>query len=163
MHETDAALFVGAGLSRPAGFVDWNLLCAKEIGLDVDRESDLVAVAQYYLNRRLLDRSKLNEIMKAEFDGEGTETENHRIIAQLPISTVWTSNFDNLLENVYKKAKRKATVKSRDVDLGIPTKNKDVILYKMHGDIARPEEVIICKDDYEKYAIKHFVSECLRR
>ncbi|HEX8195555.1 MAG TPA: SIR2 family protein, partial [Pyrinomonadaceae bacterium] len=34
-------------------------------------------------------------------------------------------------------------------------KDKDVIVYKMHGDIARPDEVIICKDDYERYAIKH--------
>ena len=158
IHENEAALFVGAGLSRASGFVDWKGLlkdCAKEIGLDIDKETDLVAVAQYYLNRRLSDRSKLNQIIKAEFDGDGTESDNHRIIAQLPISTVWTSNFDNLLENAYRKAKRKVTVQSRDKDLAIPTKDKDVIVYKMHGDIARPDEVIICKDDYERYAIKH--------
>ena len=32
MHEGDAALFIGAGMSRPAGFVDWRGLlrnCAK--------------------------------------------------------------------------------------------------------------------------------------
>ncbi len=158
IYEGDAALFIGAGFSRSAGFVDWKGLlrdCANEIGLDVDRESDLVAVAQYYLNRQLSDRSRLNQIIKAEFDGEGTSTTNHKIISQLPISFVWTSNFDNLLENAYKKAGRKVTVKSRDADLGIPTKDKDVTVYKMHGDIARPDEVIICKDDYERYAIKH--------
>jgi hypothetical protein len=36
MHEGDAALFIGAGMSRPAGFVDWRGLlrnCAKELEL----------------------------------------------------------------------------------------------------------------------------------
>lgn len=45
----DAALFIGAGLSRESGYVDWKGLmrgCAEELGLDLDREFDLVAVAQ---------------------------------------------------------------------------------------------------------------------
>lgn len=158
MHEDDAALFVGAGLSRRAGFVDWKGLlrdCAKEIGLDVDKESDLIAVAQYYLNRRLRDRSRLNQIIKEYFDKEVKPTENHQIIAQLPISVVWTSNFDSLLENSFKKAGRKVDVKSRDKDLAVTTKERNITVYKMHGDITRPDEVIICKDDYERYARNH--------
>ena len=56
MHEGVEALFVGAGMSRPSGFMDWKQLmrdCAIELGLDVDLEHDLVAVAQYYLNRKM--------------------------------------------------------------------------------------------------------------
>ena len=50
MQSASAALLIGAGLSRPAGFVDWKQLmrqCAEAVGLDVRREYDLVAVAQY--------------------------------------------------------------------------------------------------------------------
>nr|VFK10618.1 MAG: hypothetical protein BECKLPF1236A_GA0070988_100411 [Candidatus Kentron sp. LPFa]VFK26697.1 MAG: hypothetical protein BECKLPF1236C_GA0070990_100383 [Candidatus Kentron sp. LPFa] len=51
----DAALFAGAGLSRAAGYVDWRALL-KEIAIDldpdIDRESDLVALAQYHLNEK---------------------------------------------------------------------------------------------------------------
>nr|VFK24359.1 MAG: hypothetical protein BECKLFY1418C_GA0070996_11751 [Candidatus Kentron sp. LFY] len=46
----DAALFAGAGLSRDAGYVDWRDLLreiAVDLELDIDRESDLVALAQY--------------------------------------------------------------------------------------------------------------------
>jgi hypothetical protein len=59
MQEGDAAPFVGAGMSSPAGFLDWrNLLreCARELGLDIDHEHDLIAGAQYYLNRSAASR-----------------------------------------------------------------------------------------------------------
>lgn len=160
MHEGDAALFVGAGLSSPAGFVDWKGLlreCARELGLDIDREHDLVAVAQYYLNRRNRDRARLNAILKQEFDGRGTHTKNHDIIGRLPLRTVWTTNFDRLLEHAFESQGRKVEVKSRDRHLTLPSKGRDVTVYKMHGDIANPDEVIICKEDYERYAREHAV------
>lgn len=55
IQEGNAALFAGAGLSRPSGFVDWKGLLrplAKDIDLDVDKESDLLSVAQFYRNRK---------------------------------------------------------------------------------------------------------------
>jgi hypothetical protein len=158
MHEGDAALFVGAGFSRTAGFVDWkNLLreCARELNLDVDRESDLVAVAQYHLNRSGRDRSRLNQILKDEFDKPGSLTKNHEIIGRLPVQTVWTTNFDTLLEAAYKAADKSVDIKATDRSLATSKKGRDVTIYKMHGDIATPDEVIICKDDYERYARKH--------
>ena len=50
-----AAVFAGAGLSVSVGYVDWRGLMreiAHELGLSVDRETNLVAVAQYHLNER---------------------------------------------------------------------------------------------------------------
>ena len=117
MREGDAALFIGAGMSRPAGFLDWrNLLreCARELGLDIDREHDLIAVAQYYLNHRNRDRARLNRILKNEFDRPGTFSRNHEIIGGLPITTVWTTNFDKLLEKAFERAGRQLDVKWKD-------------------------------------------------
>ncbi len=158
MHEGDAAVFVGAGMSRPAGFVDWKGLlreCAKELNLDIDREHDLVAVAQYYLNHRGRDRSSLNQILRNEFDKPVTSTKNHEIIANLPITTIWTTNFDTLIEDALRKNRKSVDVKSRDKDIATHKKGRDTVLYKMHGDIARPDETVICKDDYEQYARNH--------
>ena len=48
-----AAVFAGAGLSRGSGYVDWrNLLrpLAEDIELNIDKEDDLITVAQYYRN-----------------------------------------------------------------------------------------------------------------
>jgi hypothetical protein len=156
--EGQAALFAGAGMSRPAGFLDWKGLlreCAHELKLDIDREHDLVAVAQYYLNRRHRDRSRLNQLLKNEFDKPTAPTRNHEIIARLPIQTIWTTNFDPLLEQALTAAGRNVDVKSRDRDIPIPRKGRDVVVYKMHGDIARPDEIVICKQDYERYAKEH--------
>jgi hypothetical protein len=158
MHEGEAALFVGAGLSKPAGFLNWKGLlknCAIELGLDIAREHDLVAVAQYYLNRLNRDRAGLNAILRMAFDGPGTYTPNHRLIGRLPLTTVWTTNFDRLLERAFEAAGRKVEVKSRDHHLTLPSQGRQVTVYKMYGDIANPDEVIICKEDYEKYARRH--------
>ncbi|MDO8585961.1 MAG: SIR2 family protein [Armatimonadota bacterium] len=158
LHKGDSALFVGAGLSRPSGFVDWRALmaeCGEELGLDVKREHDLVAVAQYYLNRRGRDRSGLNQLLLDEFGKPGSPSDNHKIIARLAIPIVWTTNFDTLLEDSYDAAKVRADVKKTDASIGVSLPSRDVVLYKMHGDIASPEEIIICKDDYERYAVRH--------
>ena len=55
IREGNAAIFGGAGLSRPSGFVDWKGLLrplASDIGLDVDKETDMLSVAQFYKNQR---------------------------------------------------------------------------------------------------------------
>jgi hypothetical protein len=155
---SDAALFVGAGLSRESGYVDWKGLlrgCAEELGLDLDREYDLVAVAQYYLNLSAQNRYGLNRMLVDEFSRQGEFTENHRIIGRLPISTIWTTNFDTLIEKALDGAGRRVDVKSVDADIAIPKKRRDVVLYKMHGDIAHPGEIVISKADYERYARDH--------
>ena len=49
----NAAIFAGAGMSKTAGFVDWPELLrdiASELGLDVDKEHDLISVAQFHVN-----------------------------------------------------------------------------------------------------------------
>ena len=47
-----AAIFAGAGMSVPAGFVNWSELLsefADEIELDSSKEYNLVRLAQYYI------------------------------------------------------------------------------------------------------------------
>lgn len=49
IEEDNAAVFAGAGLSAPAGFVNWKDLLrplVEDLGLDIDREQDLVSLAQ---------------------------------------------------------------------------------------------------------------------
>lgn len=157
MRDGDAALFMGAGMSQASGYVDWKGLmrdCAKELGLDVELEHDLVAVAQYYLNREM-DRASLNKILIDQFTKPVTMGPNHKIIARLPISTIWTTNFDSLIEDSLRNAKRIVDVKSRDEDIANHKKGREVVVYKMHGDVAMPDKAIICKDDYERYAKQH--------
>src|SRR3990167_14758 len=83
-----AAIFAGAGLSVGSGFVNWAGLLrdiAEELGLDVDRESNLVAVAQYHLNERR-NRTRINQKIIDEFSAGHAINENHEILARLPIA-----------------------------------------------------------------------------
>lgn len=91
----DAALFAGAGFSQPAGFVNWKELMreiAHDLGLDIDKESDLIAIAQFHQNDRT-NRAKLNQKLIDEFTQDAAITENHRLIAQRkrPVNRVFPS------------------------------------------------------------------------
>ena len=108
----NAAIFAGAGLSRAAGFVDWKLLLksvATALDLDIEKESNLVALAQYYCNARLGSRGRINKLLLDKFSRDAELTANHRILARLPISTFWTTNYDRLIEKALDDAGKRPT------------------------------------------------------
>jgi SLOG family protein/SIR2-like protein len=158
INEGHGALFIGAGMSRGSGYVDWRGFIKRfvlEMGLGMDHdERDPAEVTQHYLNSKSGDRTFLHRALIDELDKPGTPTPSHRIIARLPIPTIWTTNFDMLIEDALKANRKTIDVKARDADLGIGRK-RDLVLYKMHGDVARPDEIIICKSDYECYRKTH--------
>lgn len=105
VSEGYAAVFAGAGLSRSSGYANWKDLVrplANNIGLDVDKENDLVAVAQYYRNERG-NRASINQRILNEFTRGVSTNENVKTLTRLPISTYWTTNYDELLEDGLKE------------------------------------------------------------
>lgn len=154
--EGSGAAFVGAGMSIRAGFVNWRELLrdiAGDLGLDIDLEHDLIAVAQYEENRKRT-RDSLDEAIVREFSRQAAITTNHRLLARLPIDTVWTTNYDQLLEQAFADARRRADVKHTVDRLGIRNPYADVTLFKMHGDVDHPADAVLTKDDYECYEIE---------
>ena len=62
IYEGNAAIFAGAGTSVDAGFVNWKKLVepfASEINLDIEKETDLIGLTQYYINKKTLSRQSL--------------------------------------------------------------------------------------------------------
>ena len=153
LDEGEAAVFVGAGLSTPAGFVNWKELLreiAEELELDIDKESDLIALAQYHVNHSR-GRGKINQKLMDEFTRVAVPTGNHHLLATLPLATVWTTNYDHLLERAFEAAHKRVDCKVVTQDLARTVPKRDVVIYKMHGDISRPDEAVLTKDDYERY------------
>ena len=153
IREGNAGIFAGAGLSRASGYVDWkNLLrpLAKEVELDIEKEKDFLSVAQYYRNESGTRASINQEILNA-FNAEVSENENVDIIARLPISTYWTTNYDKLIEKELEKKNRKADVKMDSDQLSTVLMNRDAVVYKMHGDVDHPSHAVLTKDDYVLY------------
>ncbi len=154
LEEENVAIFAGAGLSVGAGYVDWKKLLqpiAHELGLDIDKEHDLISIAQYHLNEKQ-NRSGLNRALIEQFSPGHAITENHRILARLPIKTFWTTNYDKLIEDSLKGAGKIPDVKFTLDHLKITKPKRDAIVYKMHGDIEHPDDAVLTKDDYERYS-----------
>ena len=155
--EENVAIFAGAGLSLPAGFVGWSELLkpiADELGIDIEKEHDLVTLAQFHCNEDGQNRSQLNKRLIEEFSKEAKITDNHKILSRLPISIYWTTNYDKLIEDSIIDAGKVPDVKYTKEHLANTKPKRDVIVYKMHGDIEHPNNAILTRDDYESYHVK---------
>jgi DNA-directed RNA polymerase subunit E'/Rpb7 len=164
INNGDAAIFAGAGLSASLGFVNWKGLLkdlADELNLNIDKEHDLISVAQYHFNK--FKRGKINNKIKNEFTTLREGSENHKILSQIGIDTFWTTNYDQLIERTLETEGKTVEKKIRNEDFASNIKKKDAIVYKMHGDKDSPDEATLTKDDYETYNEKKaFFSTALR-
>jgi hypothetical protein len=137
--------------------VNWKDLLraiAQEINLDVDKEEDLISVAQYHVNE-YKSRHRINQALLNQFSKRASLTDNHRILAALPIRTYWTTNYDSLLEEALCAAGKTPDVKSSVLNLATTLHRCDAVIYKMHGDVSAPDQAVLTKDDYEAYSSTH--------
>lgn len=157
LNEGTASIFAGAGLSVPEGFVNWTDLMAEiahDLRLDINNEKDLVSLAQFHVNENQT-RSKLNRKILEEFTEDTRETENHKTIARLPLTSIWTTNYDELIEKSFQKENKVVDVKYRNNQLLTTKPKRDIVVFKMHGDVNHPDEAIITKEQYEQYHSTH--------
>ena len=157
INEDNAAVFLGAGFSKSSGFVDWKSLLkgvAEELELNVDKESNLISLAQYYCNKNR-NRHEIDRLIFEEFNRDTDISLNHRILARLPIFTYWTTNYDSLIEDALKDVKKNPDVKYNIKQLSFTKPKRDAIVYKMHGDKEHPSDTVIIKEDYELYFRKY--------
>ena len=76
-----AAIFAGAGLSIPAGFVDYRALIkqlAEDVGLDSYREHDLARIVQYAINQAG-GRARVNNTLIDGFARQARPSRNHEL------------------------------------------------------------------------------------
>ena len=152
LQNGNAAIFAGAGLSREYGYVNWKELLrnvAEEIYLDVDKEFDLVDVAQYYFNQ--YGRNAINNLILNEFITKVSNNSSLDILSRLPIDTFWTTNYDQLIETKLSEYGKKVDIKKSIDNLSTTLLNSDVTVYKMHGDYQNPNSCVLTRDDYDKY------------
>ena len=157
LAERNVAIFAGAGLSIPAGYVNWLELLrdiADGLGLSVDKEHDLISLAQYHVNENM-GRAGINKKILEEFVQQADVTENHKILARLPITTFWTTNYDSSIESSLKESNKVADVKHEVKQLANTRHKRDAVVYKMHGDVQHSADAILTKEDYEFYYKTH--------
>lgn len=147
-------VFAGAGLSKGAGYPDWKELASdivEELGLDVKKETDMIALVQYAYNSKRKNRNYINEIIKNKYLDDSKFSNDMDILARLPIRYYWTTNYDLLIERTLKKLNKVVDVKIYQDDLSNNIYNRDVVLYKIHGDANKPNDAVLTRDDYEEF------------
>ncbi|KAB0628830.1 hypothetical protein F7P75_03395 [Acinetobacter gandensis] len=152
IQDGNAAIFAGAGLSASLGFVNWKELLrdlADDLDLDIDKETDLLSIAQYHYNK--FNRTRINDKIINEFTSLDKGSENHQILSKLDIDTYWTTNYDQLIEKTLEDNGKTVDKKVTNEDFSRYIKRKDATVYKMHGDKDAPHNAVLTKNDYEDY------------
>jgi hypothetical protein len=146
LRRHNVVLLVGAGLSAGAGLPGWGALVrplAERIGYKGD---DPLKAAQFYENSR--GRQALISYLREQLDTTHVEpTENHALLTQLPVNIVFTTNFDGLLEQAYRRAGRPVNLLVGAAELPYYDESK-VNLFKLHGTFDRPDTFVITAEDY---------------
>lgn len=157
LNNKRGALFAGAGLSMSSGGLSWSNLLKEEassIGIDVTREDDLISVAQYIFNESGT-RQTITQLLKNKINKKGKLNENHKVLSELPIIKVWTTNYDDFLEIAFVNAGKVIDTKKSVQDITSEVEETETTIYKMHGDIGIPNSAVLLKDDYEIYDKKN--------
>lgn len=87
---------------------------SEEIELNVDKETDLIGITQYYINSKSGIKGYLNQEIVNQFYSREAETEVMNLLTKLPISTYWTTNYDKVIENGLKKNNRRGDIKKKN-------------------------------------------------
>jgi len=85
LDQGTAAFFVGAGLSRQAGYPDWRTLLkeiADELKINLDQEHDLAGVAQWYINKSGRQKTRIAQTIKDSFPDKAEVPQAQRIMAR---------------------------------------------------------------------------------
>lgn len=154
------AIFVGAGLSKGAGYKDWKELVdplhaplglAKTLGYTPEQLAGWYEVAH--------GRAELMKFLDKELSADRPPTECHRLIAGLPVDLYFTTNFDTLLEAVLPGAE----VVVNDVDFSKLDAPAHKQIVKVHGDLGNTDSIVFTKSDYDHYLEKRpAIAELIR-
>ncbi|WP_224361488.1 SIR2 family NAD-dependent protein deacylase [Hyalangium versicolor] len=167
IQEKRCVVFVGAGLSAGAGLPTWGALL--EMGIDEVVRSLPEGEEHQDELRELVKRGKLLEV--AEFcrdklgpayhqfltekvrGDQATLPATHDVLMQLPFSAWVTTNYDKLLERAYSKVLGgyPRTLTHKDTEpLGRLLFEGGRFILKAHGDIDRPDTVVLTSHDYSE-------------
>ncbi|MDH5740924.1 MAG: SIR2 family protein [Nitrospira sp.] len=148
--------FIGAGFSRNArvpdgAMPDWAGLTATlatDGGLNAGSPGPVVA--QEY--ERRFGRVQLIEAIRRSLHPDDAQPgRSHLAFVQLPFDTIYTTNFDLLLEQSYSAAGRPFRSLVGELQLPFHAGQTATSIVKMHGDLRHEEHIVISQRDYDEF------------
>ncbi|MCA9942898.1 MAG: SIR2 family protein [Anaerolineales bacterium] len=160
LAKDNTVLFVGSGISIGAGLPGWGELIrplAEEVGyLWPEDEAflaseHLLTAAQHYQNQR--ERNALIRYLREKLDTTFIgPSSNHERLLSLPIQTIFTTNYDDLIERALQDMGIRRQVIFNASQL--PYWDENVVkVVKLCGDLQDPE-MVVTKNDFNLYFAK---------
>lgn len=155
LYENRCDIFVGSGLSIPSGCPSWIELIrplARDVGIEIDESDNMPLIAQFILNANVGNRASLIRPICDAISDKIKINEYHYILSNTKVSTIWTTNYDDLLEQAFSKYHIKIIQKDTDLSRSFIT-NSDVEIIKIHGSLSSLayEDIIITQEDYDDF------------
>ncbi len=152
----EASLFIGTGVSMNSYIPSWSKLlspCFDELEIDIKDNISLYKVAQYYTNKHNL--SDLLKIVNKQINQYFPENDVLKSLLRMRYKSIWTTNYDHLIEDELSRQKLRATVFINEQDFALAETAETVCVYKMNGDFNCPSTIVLTQDEYERYADTH--------
>lgn len=144
-------LFIGSGISAPSKVPTWKDFLSpylSELNIQLNDEDNLPLLAQYIVNKNTGNRNFICEAIFNTFAKDYPLNKYHMIIRDLPVRTVWTTNYDCLLELAF--ADRNVRVITSEDSLKDPHNNAEVEVIKLHGCArAATRGIVLTQSDYD--------------
>lgn len=149
--------FIGAGFSQNAdlpegcqmpAWVGLTKILAENAEVSPDLGGPRVASAF----EREFGRVQLIEVIRRALHVEYAKPgDAHRKFAELPFDTIYTTNFDLLLETAYDLIRRPFQVLVGEQQIPFHGGPQTISIVKMHGDLRHQEHIIVTQEDYDRY------------
>lgn len=128
-------------------------------------ETERLAFARFFKNHDPIDaaqvfrlevgedayRAFLQEQFDTQLDDMGRLTPSHEALVRLPVPTLFTTNYDRLIELAFARWQTPLTISARPRDFLVhqataPGRH----LVKLHGTIENPETIVLTRNDYAR-------------
>ena len=148
------ALFLGAGVSVPAGLPSWAGLVEEMRSLAVQRGADIPA--ERFRTLDVLDQTELlrhvlgddlERLLVQRFQPD-TPALSHALLANLGCHEVVTTNYDRCYEAAVVAQDEDATIAVMPWEKPVPGRPW---LLKLHGDVGRPQSVVLTRGQFFGY------------
>ena len=93
----------------------------------------------------------IEAIRKALHTGLAEPGQAHRAFAELPFDTIYTTNFDLLLEDAFTAFKRPFRSLVGELQMPFHGGPLTTSIVKVHDDLRHEEHVIVTREDYQRY------------
>lgn len=156
LNNNQISFFVGSGVSTELDLPNWKDLfkeIAEKLLLNIDEIHDYYQLAQYYCNKYSI--SDLKRIIFPKLQTYNFSSPTMEKLLKLQFKSIWTTNFDNALENCLLSHRIRYAKVHNDRDLSCININDNPIIYKINGDISDLENIILTQRDWENFEYTH--------